>query len=103
MLEDIIRTKKRNTFQYQKQLIEVLSSIGATYFYQGIHEKTLEYYKTALDLIDSEVETRLKSSLYNYLGICYIEKYDTDMAFFYFQKALDIRKSIGDKRGIAQC
>ncbi len=25
------------------------------------------------------------------------------MAFYYFQKALDIRKRIGDKRGIAQC
>ncbi len=120
LLEDIIRTKKHNTFQYQKQLIEVLSSIGATYFYQGVHEKALEhyelaldyyedirreaphlhspidksklfnnlagvyirieeynraleYYNTALDLIDDDTESRLGSSLYNNLGICYME------------------------------
>lgn len=150
ILEEIVQSSRVEVYPYQKQLIQVYSSIGVTYFYQGVHEKALyyyelaldnyesinrdaphlhsasdkgklfnnlagvyirmeeydraiEYYKTALELINPEVNIRLSASFYNNLGICYMEKYASEMAFHYFQKALDIRSKIGDKRGIAQC
>jgi len=99
-LEEIIRSNSSNTYRYQKQLIDVLSSIGATYFYQGVHEKALEHYEAALGYYE-EIRREAphlhspidKSKLFNNLAGVYIRMKEYNRALEYYKTALDL---IGD-------
>ena len=82
--------------------IKIFNNMAGIYIRNGDYDRGIEYNQTSLDLI-SNFDTPLAASLYNNLGICYMEKFDFETAFHNFQKALEIRKALGDKRGIAQC
>jgi len=85
---------------------KVLSNIAAIYMQQQEYNRALEYYKSSLHsplIAAIREDSRLESSLYNNMGICYLELKDYGLAGNYFQRSLTIRQNTKDKRGAAQC
>lgn len=85
---------------------KILNNIAAIYIQQENYTRALDYYKSALEpemLLSIKTDSRLESSLYNNMGICYMELKDFIMADNYFRRSLSMRKWQNDLRGAAQC
>lgn len=85
---------------------KALSNIAAVYMQQKEYVRALEYYKSAMhsDLFNAlKEDSRLEATLYNNVGICYLELRDFGLADNYFRRALSLRENINDLRGEAQC
>jgi adenylate cyclase len=78
----------------------VYNAIGMTYDRQKNYPAALENYLRALNFIENTRDGRLASCYHN-IGLIYFFTNDFSMAFEYFQKALEVRKELGDPNRIA--
>ncbi|NPD46962.1 MULTISPECIES: tetratricopeptide repeat protein [unclassified Lentimicrobium] len=64
-------------------------------------DKSLAYYRKALEIADSLGSVEESSRLYNNMGTIYWYKENNDSALMYYLKSLDYREKTGDKNGKA--
>lgn len=105
---DVLDRLPAENDKHQKDVnqFKILSNIAAVYMQQQEFARALEYYKSALhsDLFNTiKEDNRLESTLYNNVGICYLELKDYGLAENYFRRSLSLREKNNDKRGAAQC
>jgi len=90
--EDI--SKDFDDFKY---LSEIYNEKGFMYFEIGDREKSLEFYKKALELAERLDEKKLIAMIRGNIGLVYIEN-DKKRSKDYFNDMLSISKDIADKR-----
>lgn len=86
-----------------KLRFKVLNNIAAIHIQESQFKKALDYYKTALQTDIQGKNDVYEASMYNNMGICYMELRDFNMADHYFKRSLKIREINNDLRGAAQC
>ena len=69
-------------------LSDCYSSIGWTLSNQGDHIRALEYHHNALEILEELGDSSRIASVYNYLGLLYLEQSDYPQAISYLQKSL---------------
>lgn len=72
-------------------------NIGAIFFTQGINNRALDYYLLALKYAKNNRE----ETIYNNIGLVYLNEMNYDDALNYFTKSLEIKETNGNQLGIA--
>lgn len=68
-----------------------LNGIAITYLYLAEYEKALEYYLTALDILEAEGDKAETSIVLNNVGLVYFKLRDYKSALFYYKKSLSYK------------
>jgi tetratricopeptide (TPR) repeat protein len=71
-----------------------LLNIGWAYSWFFNHERAIDYYKRALELVNDD--TSITVFIYNSMGIAYQETKRNDTALVCYQKALELSKNLDD-------
>lgn len=105
--DEAILLLEKNKFpdrsEADKTRLRLLSNIAAVFIQLYDYEKALLSYQSALEVGEDQLDDVMKSSIFNNMGICYLEKGRYTFADYYFNKSLEIREKNRDKRGVAQC
>ncbi len=90
------------------QKLNYVNGIATSYFNLaqaskelGDYEKCLRNLKITMTLFNKIKNNPQLGNVLNELGTVYYHKSDYDSAKFYFEKSLEIKKTIGDKQGMA--
>ncbi|MFH1051433.1 MAG: tetratricopeptide repeat protein [bacterium] len=78
-------------------IAKAYNNIGQLYFNNNLHEKSLEYYLTALKILGNNENTKLLSNLYNNISLVYLEKELYDSSFYYQEMSLKLGHDLNDK------
>lgn len=97
------KSKQENKIETNQTRLRLLSNIAAIHIQLSDYDKALSSYQTALRIEEIRFDDKLESSIFNNMGICYLEKGQYNLADYYFHKSLLTREKTNDKRGIAQC
>lgn len=73
------------------------NTLGGTYHVRGDYATALNYYQSALQLLEQEGELKAAASIYNNIGLIFREQGNTPRALSYYQKYLDIGLKLQDK------
>lgn len=87
--------------QEQDLQIEAYNNLGLTYRRQGKWTKAEKAYKEALRLLDQQRSTPLYANVLNNLAFVHLLKGDLDDAATEAKRALNIRQSLADTRGMS--
>jgi serine phosphatase RsbU (regulator of sigma subunit) len=85
----------------QSGIAESYNNIGVIYGQKGMTQEAIKYYKKGLDIHEKSGYKVGEAYICNNLGNIY-QKSDSKLALSYFLRCLDIRKELGDKKGISQ-
>ncbi len=75
----------------------------ASAFRNSKPKSAMLYTRDALKLANSLKEKKIISKCLNFMGLLYDDAGDFEKALEYYQKSLEIRKEIDNKKGIASC
>ncbi len=79
-----------------KEIARLYHNIAGVYFDKGEYESSLEYYKQALEIRETELGKQNvdTATTYNDIGLVYKIKGEYDEAIKYYKKALSIREEV---------
>ena len=80
---------------------ETLVNLGNLQSDAGEPEKSKAYYLEAIDLLNSETDTRALGILYSNLALQELKLSRPSEAIQYFQSALDFHRAVGNEDGLA--
>lgn len=84
-----------------RQKAVALNNIGLVYDDRGDYEKALYYYLESMKLSDKDEKNKmLYASSMNNVALIYQSQKDFDKALEFHTKALELKKSLGNKRGV---
>lgn len=98
--------KIREEIGDKDQIANSLNNIGVFYDERGDASKALDYYLRCLKILE---ESKTEDAKYgmgfilNNIAFVYRNQKDIPKALDYFRRSNEIRKSIGDEKGIAEC
>jgi class 3 adenylate cyclase/tetratricopeptide (TPR) repeat protein len=101
-LEDIetARGLLERALDLDENSFDALSELGFTYLDTHDYETSMQYFQKHLELAQKNDDDELSAS-YNAIALNYSYREDSDKALSYYNKALEIEKKIGNKKGIA--
>lgn len=76
--------------------VEILTMIGLVEFERDNKEKSLSYYRTALEIAKNIKSDYWIAKIYNGIGDIYFVEKNIEVAKFYFEKGLELRKQLSD-------
>jgi len=124
LVEEYQTVDLHTALNYGKKAIEVCTvindarsysltytEIGYAYYFNDDFESALEYFMKAVRyyekndniLLVAKTDKRIYSELNNSIGTAFFYMANYEKALEYFLKTLDIRESIEDKNGVADC
>lgn len=79
-----------------------IGNIGNVYLYRGDYSRSLEYYRQALKIFETESDKKWwVATMLSNIGLIYLYRSDYPPALNYFQQALKIYGALGSETGIA--
>jgi len=84
-----------------KNISDIYINIGNSYYYEGLLDSTLAYYKKSYELFLKTNDTLEIASAINRLGLIFRVKNDYQKAYSYFMQSLELNKKINNTKGIA--
>ncbi|MDH5403621.1 MAG: tetratricopeptide repeat protein [Candidatus Heimdallarchaeota archaeon] len=118
-LTNLLGNIYREKFQFQKSLTyynkflklqdnknklaiaKTNNNIGITYWYRGLYDKAIEFYKNSIQLFSSLNEINELGSVMNNLGILYYSLGDMNEALNYLVRSMELFRSTSNKQKIA--
>jgi tetratricopeptide (TPR) repeat protein len=73
------------------------NTLGGTFHVRGEYATALNYYQSALQLLEQAGELKAAASIYNNIGLIFREQGNTPRALSYYQKYLEIGLKLQDK------
>ena len=102
IFEECLYNLKNSNIDIKLQ-IDCLSYIGASYTSLSYHQKAIEYYEKALQIVIEIEDKFLECQCYGNIGVGFYSLFDYDKAIEYHQKALEIAIELNDKNGESIC
>ena len=91
------------TESLQKGISQCYNNVGSVYYYQGLFEKSIEYYLKSLNISEKRGDKRGMSLAYNNIGSVYSDLKEYEKSIEYHSKSLKIFEEQKDIRGISGC